>query len=87
MVEQVQFAPFKSFVDSSFFGRLSDKKLNEYRLDETRQDLYATYNVPIGTDKNPIISVSKSSFQSFKETLISSYVLRNFLLGQTTFNS
>lgn len=58
----IQFVPFKSFADASFFRELSDKKLNELQLSESRVPLAAQYSVPVAGDRIPALSVSALSY-------------------------
>lgn len=58
----IQFVPFKSFADASFFRELSDKKLNELQLSESGVPLAAQYSVPVAGDRIPALSVSALSY-------------------------
>lgn len=69
-MDDLQFAPFKSFVDASFFSELSNRKLNDLQLSEREVGIYATYNVPMTGDKEPSLSVSGTSFGNFEENYL-----------------
>lgn len=59
-----QYLPFRSFVDPSFFQVLSDRKLNDYKLDTTERQIYATYGIPVSTSSasSGIITLSGDGF-------------------------
>ncbi|VDM30014.1 unnamed protein product [Toxocara canis] len=40
---EVRFMPLSTFVDPSFWNELNRKKLNEWKLDETPQPVFASY--------------------------------------------
>lgn len=42
-LSKLQFAPFNSALDVGFWHELTQKKLNEYRLDETPKDIKGYY--------------------------------------------
>ncbi|KAK7203091.1 hypothetical protein BZA70DRAFT_283857 [Myxozyma melibiosi] len=62
----LQFAPFRSFVDSSFFQVLSDKKLTDFKLDTSERPISALYSIPVSSAANSsgIITLSGSGFDS-----------------------
>ena len=41
--KQLQFVPFSSFLDSGFWHKLSENKLDVYGLDESRKDIKGFY--------------------------------------------
>lgn len=41
--QQLQFAPFSSALDVGFWHKLTQKKLNEYKLDDGPKDIYGYY--------------------------------------------
>ena len=58
----LQFAPFSSFVDSTFWERLSSKKINEYKLDDAPHDILGYYSQ--GVQGTPRLTVDRTSFES-----------------------
>lgn len=42
-LSRLQFAPFSSALDVGFWHELTQKKLNEYRLDEAPKDIKGYY--------------------------------------------
>ncbi|ODQ80585.1 hypothetical protein BABINDRAFT_160845 [Babjeviella inositovora NRRL Y-12698] len=61
----LQFAPIHSFVDSSFFTKLSDLKLNHLRLDSSRVDILGNTNFrSLQPQQPPSLNLSSSSFES-----------------------
>jgi hypothetical protein len=62
MGDHIQFAPFQSFVDASFFSVLANKKLTELKLDESSIPIHATYSVPLVGGRPPTIHVTGSGF-------------------------
>ncbi|KAK9462622.1 uncharacterized protein V1516DRAFT_684024 [Lipomyces oligophaga] len=77
----IQFAPFRSFVDPSFFQVLADKKLNEYKLESDEKHLVGSYSIPVtrNASSSGIFTLSGSSFDKLTRTddLISPGVLLN----------
>jgi ubiquitin-like modifier-activating enzyme ATG7 len=70
LVPAMQFVPFKSFVDASFFQTLSDRKLNELKLEERKLAIHATYAAPLATDREPSVSLSRSSFHEIEGAVL-----------------
>lgn len=63
-MEQPKLAPFKSVVDVSFFTKLSEKKLNDLKLSESKLPIHASYQIPVGSDKTPTINLSGDGFDN-----------------------
>ncbi|KAK9453053.1 hypothetical protein V1511DRAFT_506390 [Dipodascopsis uninucleata] len=85
--DTIQFAPFRSFVDPSFFQILSAKKLNEYKLDESEKSLTGVYSIPASNSpgNSCIFNVSGDSFGSSRSQQSSSdLVARGSLLNVNT---
>ncbi|KAH3674212.1 hypothetical protein WICMUC_003454 [Wickerhamomyces mucosus] len=60
----LKFAPIGSFVDASFFQELSKLKLDEFKLDSTKKEIFATYDtIQLQTNEDPSISLSSDSFK------------------------
>lgn len=69
-LESIKFAAPKSFVDASFFQKLSTLKLDEFKLDSSKKEIHAVYNIKsIPQNENPAISFTASSFDSPDEAL------------------
>ncbi|KAF3985359.1 hypothetical protein FT663_04284 [Candidozyma haemuli var. vulneris] len=62
--------PIQSFVESSFFTNLSDRKLNEYKLDSGSRPIHGFMTSPLHLNKfndTPIINLDHSSFEEYEE--------------------
>ncbi|GMM33194.1 Atg7 protein [Saccharomycopsis crataegensis] len=65
MPEKLKFVPFHSSVDSSFFQKLSELKLDKFKLDTSSQVILAYYNIKLFTKNSaPLINVSGTSFEN-----------------------
>lgn len=63
--QALKYTPIQSFVDSSFFTKLSERKLNEYKLDSELKSLTGFIASPQQMNKfvnKPIINLDYSSF-------------------------
>lgn len=61
--EGIKFASAVSFVESSFFVELSERKLNKYKLDTSYQDIIGYYNYnALRKDSDPSLNLMDSSF-------------------------
>ncbi|KAK9478620.1 hypothetical protein V1514DRAFT_306584 [Lipomyces japonicus] len=80
-VKPAQFAPFRSFVDPPFFQNLSDKKLNEYRLDDSEREVWSTYEIPVSklAHNSGIITLNGNSL-----TLVSESDIRSEFIARGT---
>jgi len=68
--ETLRFSAPKSFVDATFFQKLSSLKLDKFKLDSTKKQIHAVYNVKsIPQNENPAISFTASSFEEPNESL------------------
>lgn len=68
--ESIKYAPPKSFVDASFFQKLSTLKLDEFKLDSSKKQIHAVYNIKsIPQNEDPAISFTAASFESPDESL------------------
>lgn len=64
----LQFTPFQSFVESSFFSKLSQLKLDKFKLDDRRQKISGFSTKPAKLTKNnkfPTINLDHSSFEVY----------------------
>lgn len=64
--DQLTYTPIQSFVESSFFTKLSERKLNEYKLDATTKPIWGFMTSPQQLNKfndRPIINLDYSSFE------------------------
>ncbi|CAG5132742.1 unnamed protein product [Candidula unifasciata] len=60
----VQYAPFSSTVDHGFWQQLTDKKLNEYGLDESSREIYGFFSNDTAPGISPQLMVDYSAFNS-----------------------
>ncbi|XP_059150517.1 ubiquitin-like modifier-activating enzyme ATG7 isoform X2 [Physella acuta] len=60
----VQFAPFASSVDPGFWQKLTEKKLNEYGLDESQKSIHGFFTNGSAPGISPQITVDYSAFNS-----------------------
>ncbi|ODV97581.1 hypothetical protein PACTADRAFT_99 [Pachysolen tannophilus NRRL Y-2460] len=87
MSRKLEFISPHSFVDSSFFQKLSDLKLNDYRLDTSSKTVYGSYDFKtIGREQGPIITLNDLSFASFDEFSEASPENSNFITQGFLFN-
>lgn len=66
----LKFSPIQSFVESSFFTKLAELKLNDFKLDSTRRNIKGFSTNPKSLTKfndRPIINFDYSSFDEFLE--------------------
>lgn len=64
MSERLKFVPLHSFVDSTFFQKLSELKLDEFKLDTSEQTIYGYYNIKnYAKSQGPIVNLSALSFE------------------------
>lgn len=88
----INFEQTHSFVDSSFFIKLSKLKLDVMKLDDSSTDIYGVYNYSsLPNNASPSLSLSESSFSSLKdinENLPqgSSFVVPGRLMNVNTIN-
>lgn len=64
---QIKYAPIQTFVESSFFTKLSERKLNEYKLDASTRPIQGFVTAPLQLNKfndKMIINLDYSSFDS-----------------------
>lgn len=60
---ELKLSPVQSFAEAGFFQRLSRLKLDEFRLDESKQQITGVVNIAsIPQGENPAVCVSESSF-------------------------
>ncbi|KAM3123735.1 E1-like protein-activating enzyme Gsa7p/Apg7p [Candidozyma auris] len=62
----LRFTPLQSFVESSFFTELSDRKLNDYKLDSAPRPISGFMTSPLHLNKfndKPIINLDYTSFE------------------------
>lgn len=74
----VNYVPVHSFMDSSFFKRLSELKLNEFKLDSTRREIhgYSTHpNKLTKFNSYPTVNFDYSSFEPISELINDEHVL------------
>lgn len=65
MSEFMKFSAPSSVVDSSFFQKLSELKLNNYKLDTSSKEIYGSFRYSsLGRDQSSILSLNDVSFQS-----------------------
>lgn len=70
---QLKYTPIQSFVESSFFTKLSERKLNEYKLDASTRPVHGFITSPLHLNKfndKPIINLDYSSFDSHSNDLL-----------------
>lgn len=65
----VQFVPFSSCVDPSFWHKLAQLKLDVHKLEEPRQEIWGYYSNVEPRGLNRILSVDCSSFNAY-DTII-----------------
>lgn len=66
-LDQLKYTPLQSFVESSFFTKLSERKLNDYKLDASSKLISGFMTTPHHLNKfndRPIINLDYSSFES-----------------------
>lgn len=65
MTENIlKFTSLKSYVDSSFFQKLSNLKLDEFKLDSSSKSIFATINIKsLPLNEPTAINLSSSSFE------------------------
>lgn len=62
--------PIQLFVELSFFTSLSDRKLNEYKLDAGPREIHGFMTLPLHLNKfndRPIINLDYTSFEEYEE--------------------
>ncbi|KAK9468681.1 hypothetical protein V1512DRAFT_257656 [Lipomyces arxii] len=83
----IQFFPFRSFVDLSFFQALSTKKLNDFKLDQSEKLVTGLYSIPVAlsSGSNNLVSLNGDSFE-FKISTVASneYISNGVLLNFNT---
>lgn len=65
----LRYIPIQSFVESSFFTKLSDLKLNEYKLDSAPRPIHGFMTLPLHLNKfndTPILNLDYSSFEQYE---------------------
>lgn len=65
--KNLKYTPVRSFVDSSFFSKLADLKLNVYKLDTNRQPIVAKSTNPLELTRfndQPTLNLDYDSFES-----------------------
>lgn len=65
-LDHLSYTPIQSFVESSFFTKLSERKLNEYKLDSSTKPICGFMTSPQQLNKfndRPIINLDYSSFE------------------------
>jgi ubiquitin-like modifier-activating enzyme ATG7 len=60
----LQFQPFSSVVDGTFWHRLSKNKLDFYQLDDSQQHITAYYTYPMKSASAARLNVSSESFDN-----------------------
>lgn len=60
----LSYVPLSSSVNPSFWNKLSELKLNVYKLDESCQYIWGFYNVPNTTNLN-CVEVDSTSFNMY----------------------
>lgn len=83
---QLKYVNIQSFVDSSFFTKLLQNKLEEYKLDDSSRPLGGFMTAPIALNKfndRPIINLDYSSFEPAKNTK-STYGIQGILHNVNT---
>ncbi|KAI5954449.1 ATG7 [Candida jiufengensis] len=66
----LKFIPIQSFIDSSFFTKLADLKLNKFKLDSTTTKIRGYQTIPSKLNKfndTPIINLDDDSFENVEE--------------------
>lgn len=81
----LKYTPLKSFVDASFFQKLSNLKLDQFKLDSSSKPIYGTVNVKsLPTNEPTALNLSASSFDlPVDESLYPAHSVL-FLNGTTT---
>ncbi|CAH2353862.1 ubiquitin-like modifier-activating enzyme Atg7p [[Candida] railenensis] len=77
-MEYLKFAPVNSFVDSSFFTKLSELKLDTFKLDSTSTKIHAYFTHPNSLNKfndKPTINLDYGSFDQEAENYDKSNIL------------
>ncbi|SGZ55904.1 CIC11C00000000693 [Sungouiella intermedia] len=75
--EQLKYTPLQSFVESSFFTKLSERKLNEYKLDASTKLIGGFMTSPRQLNKfndRPIINLDYSSFEPIGEDELTTFI-------------
>ncbi|ODV84761.1 hypothetical protein CANARDRAFT_28901 [[Candida] arabinofermentans NRRL YB-2248] len=68
MSRQLNFSPPQSFVDSSFFVKLTQLKLDVLKLDQSPRLIYGYYSYKtLGRNQTPSISLNDASFGDIKD--------------------
>lgn len=73
----LKYTPIQLFVELSFFTKLSDRKLNEYKLDAGPREIHGFMTLPLHLNKfndTPIINLDYSSFEQYEENHTTSKV-------------
>lgn len=68
----LKYTPIQSFVESSFFTKLSERKLNEYKLDASTRAIRGFMTLPLQLTKfndRPIINLDYSSFEEPEDSI------------------
>ncbi|ESO95826.1 hypothetical protein LOTGIDRAFT_116619 [Lottia gigantea] len=83
-MESLQFAPFSSGLDAGFWPKLSEKKLNEYALDESSKDISGFYYNGDIRNQNPILNVDYTCFDRLFKTPARSFISHGVLYLKNT---
>lgn len=74
----ISYVPVHSFMDSSFFKRLSELKLNEFKLDSTRREIHGYSTHPNKLTKfnfHPTVNFDYNSFEPTSELINDEHVV------------
>lgn len=63
------FTPFYSSVNPSFWNKLSELKLNVYKLDESCRNIWGFYSIP-NTGRLSFIEVDSTSFNKYEWVIV-----------------
>lgn len=65
--DKLKTGPIRSFVDSSFFHKFSNLKLDEFKLDSSKIEIVAIYNINSSIKDEPTaVSLTAESFGSIE---------------------
>lgn len=86
-MEPLKYIPGQTFVESSFFSRLSDLKLNEYKLDTSTRQIKGFATRPLRLTKHnsiPTLTLDFESFSSYQENEANNMIIQGHLLNVNT---
>lgn len=82
--ELLQYAPFASGLDAGFWFKLSKKKLEDFKLDDTAVCIHAFYSNSTAIGLPPIANIDYSAFDNDFQVPPNSFPLNGYLINTNT---